>query len=66
MSKSMIVSFWSNYSRCQIGAEWNFIKGYWDFSFTFLFWTIDFAKEVPDDFWPEYEIVETKKGKACS
>lgn len=46
MSKSMLVSFWANYSRCEIGAEWNFIPGYWDISFTFLFWTIDFSKLV--------------------
>lgn len=62
MSKSMIVSIWSNYSQCSIGAEWNFIKGYWDISFTFLFWSISFSKDaqVPVE---EYEIVETKRSK---
>lgn len=62
MSKSMIVCAWSNYSQCSIGAEWNFIKGYWDISFTFLFWSISFSKDI-DLPVNDYEIVEAKKSK---
>lgn len=62
MAKSMIVSAWSNYSRFEIGAEWNFIKGYWDISFTFLFWSISFSKNV-DLPVNDFEIVVTEKSK---
>jgi hypothetical protein len=63
MSKSMIVSVWSNYSQCSIGAEWNFIKDYWDITFTFLFWSISFSKDVAELPESTVELVEPKKAK---
>jgi hypothetical protein len=62
MTRSIIVSFWANFSQISVGAEWNFIKGYWDFTLTFLFWSISFSKdvEVPLN---TFEVVKTKKAK---
>lgn len=62
MAKSMLVSAWSNYSRFEIGADWNFVKDYWDITFTFLFWSISFSKDVELPL-NDYETVVTEKSK---
>lgn len=43
--KKFIVSAWANWSAFRIGADWNFIKGYWTITFMFAFWSLDISKK---------------------